>query len=710
MTKKMKLSRIFSVPLIFIAASVALLLGCAPAADDDPAPSGVATADTITVAGKAVNLAAPHANWWEAPLGQVTIDPGFATGAVIAVTPTESGSTASYAKVAGINDDPTFAATSTFNIENNNYFYVKVQAAGGNVQYYFFQVKLVYSQVSLTKVTVGGQTAILENPALIATTADEGKVTLTPALATGILVVEVTKADAGQTLRFAKQAPGPDAPAFFAVDPSQVLAYTFTNGDYLYIEVTDNTGVFKYYYKIKVVIASDVATLTAPIKFGDPDAPDWTITTLSAAATTYNLTPNAIRTEARPTPLGAGIQVTATPTDSGATVKYAVSHTDPAAAPSFSTQSAFAFEYGSTWLDIQVTAANGVDERYYRFRINIGASVNTLQANSLTITQGATTITANPAGPNANPNGGTVVAVNTLTSALTGATVTATPTDPNATLEYAITKDVILMPVYGTANVFNFSLDNTWLYVRVTAQNGVFTNYRFKVSGSTDNTLQSGTPVSIGGVSASFGTPNAAYNSAAAVYVNLGFASAVTNVPVAATPTNPAAIVKYAVVAPGSVNGPDFTGAGIGPFAFGLGITNLYVQVTAQPSGDITYYRFDVGVGSNDKTITGVKLTRSGVTTTATSLGTPGAAANIQPTTDRGAIEIAALGNNTTVEVEGLSAGATVAWAVSNATTGAPTTYNNNALTLSATNTNVVIRVTAQNGSIQYYRIVATVR
>jgi hypothetical protein len=794
----MKKSDFFGISRI-LAVSIATLSFFLTGCEQPEGVSGDAAASGITVAGVSVTLAAPSSHWWEAETGSVTINSLQGSGAEVVVTPVESGSSFRYAKVNNLEDDPEFAGISIFDLAHNDYVYVEIEASGGNILYYFFQVKFVENNFTLTKVTVGGVTANLGIPAVDPNQATTGTVGFNLTQAGGPVAIVVQKDDNAQTLRFA-QVKGSGSPEFEVPDP---LEYTFENDDFLYIEVTEKTGVFKSVYKIRVVVGSDIATITGltigthnQTPLGTPNA-NYASFTTPASITNINL----------PTPPdgGVSVRVTATPTDAGATVRYNTSRTAPYEVPSFTSMTEFDFDYGSTWLDVEVTAPNGA-KLYYRYRVNVGSNIATITALALgtvipTLPTGGTP--AVMSGSNANYGSATLHAIE-LTAALTNVNVVATPTDTGATIRYALASGPAVLPEFdGLGNTFSFPLTNTWIGLRVTSQNGLTVNYyRFQIRGSNVFTIEP--DVTIGTETYTRGTANTTHYLAAAVAVNSD--TPLTNVKVTATPTNDAAAVAYATTradydvpefgttdtftfnatssAPyylyvrvtavsGDVNFYRFlvrignndtaiTGIVIGnqsptpgtpnatatsaaavevtfpavqtnltvsatknalstvryaittaantapvfgdvtSFSFPVGQTWLYVQVTAQ-SGNIMYYRFAIAVGSNDKTLTSVTV--AGNTAT---LGTPAANVTIAAG-NRGSVTVPALTAGQAVVAVANSSGAAVAWAVmSNTSNTIPTTFGTAAtVTFSATNTNLVVRVTAENGTVQYYRIVA---
>jgi threonine dehydrogenase-like Zn-dependent dehydrogenase len=665
-------------------AALGLVLNACPTEPED-APSGNAEAQSITVAGKAVTLAAPSAKWSKAEAGEVGIDTIFMSGAEIVVEPAEASAAVKYAKVARYSDDPVFGSESRFDIQPNEYIYVQITASGGNVRYYFFQVKTLMANFALNRVSIGGVAAKLGAPGASASIAGTGTAGLTTAQAASPLAIAVTKDDEGQQLRFAK-ASGEAEPVFETPEP---LEYQFANGDYLYIEVTEKNGEFTNIYKIKIVIGSDDATLTAPLKIGTNE-----FNTLGTPNADFTLATKTVLTLAAPE---LSVTVNAAPTDSNAGVKYKVSRTDLIEEPGFNFMTEFSFENGSNWLDIQVTAENGA-LNYYRYRVNVGSADNSLAS----ITIGTDSLapaalgTVNEVLPNAVNTASPANQTISLNGALTGAKVTAVPTDANAAVRYAITRSNSDMPVFGSIDTFDFALTNTWLYVEVVAQNGVAGYYKYLLRGSNVNTL-TGTSISIGGQTANYGTPNITAVSAAAAAVLL--TAPLANAKIVASPTNSGASVSYGI-APNDTHIPtDWTKD---TFDFPLGSTWLYVRVTAA-SGDVTYYRFRVAAGSSGNSLNTVSAGTQSLTP-----GTPNAnsanavAVEVLLAAPLSAAAISATGSD----------GAAIKYGTSSSD-AVPSVYYNigddRTLDFGYGSTWIFFEVTAENGSAAYYKFVLRV-
>jgi hypothetical protein len=258
---------------------------------------------------------------------------------------------------------------------------------------------------------------------------------------------------------------------------------------------------------------------------------------------------------------------------------------------------------------------------------------------------------------------------------------------------------------YAATSSFQFA-NGDELKIRLVAEDGETTRY-YKILVAVINTDFGLASVTIGfftGIEP--GTPGTTASGAASK--TLYSETALTNAAVSAVASDAAyASVAYAVVDTATATPLKFESNVTYNSAVG-GVKYLIIRVIAE-NGDCRFYKFHVAVGRSGNSITGLTITQGAVAYTPISIGTPAAAANV-PTADRGLIGVNALSGTSTIAVEGLSEGASAAWAVANATTGAPTTYATGAVTFSATNTNLVIRVTAENGAIQYYRFVAHVR
>jgi hypothetical protein len=259
---------------------------------------------------------------------------------------------------------------------------------------------------------------------------------------------------------------------------------------------------------------------------------------------------------------------------------------------------------------------------------------------------------------------------------------------------------------YASSAYFQFA-NNDELKIKLVAEDGATIRY-YKILVTVINTdfgLASVTIGSFTGIEPGTAGTTAAGAVSKAIYHS---ETALVNVAVSAVANDAAyASVTYAVVASATATPPKFNDTVTYSSAVG-NIGYLIVRVIAE-NGDYGFYKFHVAVGRTGNSITGVTITQSSVPYTPYSIGTPATAANV-PTANRGLIGVNALSGTSTISVTGVSEGATAGWAVANGTTGAPNTYGTGTVTFSTTNTNLVIRVTAENGAIQYYRIVAHAR
>jgi hypothetical protein len=258
---------------------------------------------------------------------------------------------------------------------------------------------------------------------------------------------------------------------------------------------------------------------------------------------------------------------------------------------------------------------------------------------------------------------------------------------------------------YGAASSFQFA-NGDELKIRLVAEDEETTRY-YKIVVTVINTdfgLASVTIGSITGIEPGTAGTTASGAASKEIYST----TALAGVAVSAVASDASyASVGYAVVDTATATPPKFESSITYSSAVG-DINYLVVRVIAE-NGDYRFYKFHVVVGRSGNSITGLTITQGSTPYTPYSIGTPAAAANV-PTADRGLIGVNAMSGASTVTVTGLSDGAIAGWAVANVTTGAPTTYGTSTVTFSTTNTNLVIRVTAENGAIQYYRLVAHAR
>ncbi|MDR0645163.1 MAG: hypothetical protein LBG05_09745, partial [Treponema sp.] len=352
--------------LLLLAVGALVLSGCSGDSDEK---NGGALVTSISVAGVSVTTvpgAIPKSDWDNpdfdlfnletSQVGQVVInDADLLTEAQIVV----AASAGAKVKYAAVEFDPpeTFQDASKLTLFNNGYLCIQVTSEDGkSVNYYVVEIRLSNTLTSLNKVTVGGIDATaLGTPNADWSAATAGSVGLSAATKDNAAVT-VTKANANQTVKYAKVT-GSAAPTF-----GDTATFSFNDGDFLYLEVTAENGVNKTVYKLEVQVGRDT-TLSA-LSIGEVEV----VTRGTSAAALADVTPGTVLFSTRQP--GGGYAVSVTPTDTDASVKWAaVENNDPNTA-AFGTTSPLVFT-DQGYLYVEVTAANGTTKAYYKIQVNL---------------------------------------------------------------------------------------------------------------------------------------------------------------------------------------------------------------------------------------------------------------------------------------------------------------------------------------------------
>jgi hypothetical protein len=386
--------------------------------------------------------------------------------------------------------------------------------------------------------------------------------------------------------------------------------------------------------------------------------------------------------------LGPAAAIIVEPVETGSTVSYAKT-AEYEEDPSFGSASTLAFE-SNDYLYVKV-AASGGNVLYYFIKVKLAHG--NFDVSSIMIHSKEASDMGEPASSAAEATAG-AIAINRVEAADPAIEVILDDTEAG----YRCAKATDASAPDFTAPVSSFA-DGDYLYVEVTSRYSAKMIYKLSVSVKNDiNTLAS---ITIGGEPVTPGTPNTTATSAVAV--NKLYTTAQTNIQVSAVPSDAQyATVKYAKTT-SQIAEPAY--GTVSTFDFALGQSWVYVQVTAE-NGDVTNYRFMIGVGNDVKTLTGVTV--AGVTAT---LGTPGAASAVAAP-DRGSVSISSL-TDAAIVATAADTTATVTWApaveffgslypngsydtTSPVSFGPSGFFNYNLLS---------IQVTAQNGSVAYYLI-----
>jgi uncharacterized repeat protein (TIGR02543 family) len=579
------------------------------------------------------------------------------------------------------------------------------------VNTYTITLTRLSNDATLFAASIKAQTATLGTPNAALASVIAGAITLTTAQATGGLATVFTKTDAGAAItRIVKYATGAPTSGFetdtaFANSATTAVA----NGDFFIVKVTAADGTVNY-SRFNVTVNSDIATLSsASIKgqtatLGTPNA-----VLASVTAGTITLT----------TAQATGTDTTTfTKTDAGATITKIVKYATGASTTTFETDAAFTNGAATTvthadFFIVKVTAADGT-VRFYRVNVTVNSNVATLSAS--TVIKG---LAPSSYGTSSATLGSETAGSITLTTALaTGsAATTFAKTDAGAT----ITKIV----KYGTgAPTTNFEIDTAFtnsatsalangdfFIIKVTAQDGTVNYSRFNVTvNSNVATLSAG---SIKGQSATLGTAGSALGSLTAGAITLTTAQATGTDTTTFTKTDAGAIITKIVKLASSAteNSTNFNAATAFTNGSADTVSNgdyFIIQVTAADA-TVSFTRLNVTVNSNIATLSGATI--KGLAST---LGTPNAALT---SVTAGTITLTtaqATGTDATTFTK-TDAGSTITKIVKYAT-GAPTTNfeTDTAFTNSATSTVAngdffIVKVTAADATVNYYRFNVTV-
>ena len=271
-----------------------------------------------------------------------------------------AGAKIKYGDAASTLKPEAFYTSSTRTLTNNGILYIQVTSEDDKTTvYYRVQIKTMNSVSTLNLVTVAGMEAELGTP---------GAAWNDTALAAGIVgisdsqktnaQVAVTKTAAAASVKIAKVT-GAAEPSFGTA--SDTAAFTFADGDFLYIEVTAENGTDKSVYKLEVQIGR-TATVSS-IQIGQRNVENMGEPAPTAAGIT---SPGSVlMNEFQP---AGGYTITVTPSDTQAAVKYAAA--SGSTAPSFGTGNTIQLSDGG-FLYIEVTAANQTTKLYYKIQVTL---------------------------------------------------------------------------------------------------------------------------------------------------------------------------------------------------------------------------------------------------------------------------------------------------------------------------------------------------
>ena len=652
------------------------------------APTGVS--GTVANASSVVSWTAPGSNGGSAITGYtVTSSPGGFTCTTTTTSCTVNGLTN--------------GTSYTFRV-------IATNAAGNSVpSTASASVTPRSSDATLSASSIKGQTTTLGTPNALLASVTAGTITLTTAQATGVDSTTFTKTDADATIsRIVKYASGASA-TNFETDAAftNSATTTVTNGDFFIIKVTAADASVRF-YRVNVTVNSNISTLSGISIKGQTSTlgtPNSTLGSETAGAITL--------TTAQATGI---VATTFTRTEAGSTTKI-VKYLSGATADTANFDAAIDLTSGTTttvangdFFIIKVNAADGSTVNYYRVNVTVNSDVATLSGATI---KGQTPTLGTPNAVLASATAGAITL--TTAQAAGAAPTTFTKTDAGAT----ITKIV----KYATgASTTNFETDaafsdgatttvanGDFFIIKVTAADATVRFSRVNVTVNSNVATLSG--ASIKGLTPTLGTPNATLGSETAGTIALTTAQATGAAATTFTKTDAGAtvsrIVKYAAAA----SAADFeTDA-----AFSDGATTavangdfFIIKVTAADA-TVNYYRINITVNSDVATLSGATI--KGETST---LGTPNAvlasvvAGTITLTTAQAAGAAATTFTKT-------DAGATISRIVKYAN-GASTAnfetdaaFTNSATTAVSNNDFFIVKVTAADASVGFYRFNVTV-
>jgi hypothetical protein len=225
-----------------------------------PATS-ITSLTSITVGGiAAAELGTPNADWQQAAAGSVGLSNATKNDAEVEVTKTVANQTVKYAKVSG-DGAPSFGTDTSFSFEDGDFLYIEVTAENGTTKTVYKLEILIGRDTTLSAISIGGVSVTnLGTPAATLAGATAGTVLFnTPQPSDGYAVV-VTPTDEDADVKWAAVTTDTNTATFGETTP-----IVFTDGGYLYVEVTAANGTNKAYYKIRVNLL-----MTATIKYGTP--------------------------------------------------------------------------------------------------------------------------------------------------------------------------------------------------------------------------------------------------------------------------------------------------------------------------------------------------------------------------------------------------------------------------------------------------------
>jgi hypothetical protein len=649
----MKRNQSFLAKMSIIAAFSIVLAAC----EEVGTLSSSAGLTSVTVAGRAVTLGTPSSNWMTAKepanAGSVYLSASAMENAEVVVTKGDEGQIV-YLAAAKPDVMPAFESTATLSFDSQDYLWVEVFSENHDAcNLYAIQVKT--STPTVLDITYGGRSAeggVLPNgrpiqqygtgvgtPGATIAAATEGEIWFGDNQTSAPLALTISPEDPATTVLAAIGASGASEGTLFPGDyenPSP-LQFTPVNGNYLYLKSASADAEGEtVYYKIKLVqkstslaisgvtiqaaggsaVAFDVGTMgTNGFGGGENHGNGAQLHGTGGYKNIYNTGTNANVT----------VNVATVPT--GATLRYG--HTDffnaqedvPSAGHitlSYQTGAALTGVTGGEYIAVEVTNGLG-DKGWYAFRVAIGhnSDITSLTVDSNTITLGNAKNT-DPAGatfalyrpgsaPTDSNSDGLWDSIAIAASGFTSPTEILVATADSVSA--AIAEDAWQTATSGSYT-FTDAL-STGKFVIIQVKNPDTLNYYYKVRvayGSSDAVI---TGASVGGATATIGTPGNEVAGGFGSTISGYTAGAVTLTAAQATPPENVAVVVTGASTGATLEyglGMDFWGSLYPPF---MGWANAGTGLfSATPVNNAFIL---IRVTSEDKTFQRVYVIRSTV-------------------------------------------------------------------------------------------------
>jgi hypothetical protein len=625
--------------------------------------SSEANVSSVTIAGVEARLKAPSDQWNEAEAGIVFIPDNKMKEAPVSAK-ASSGASVYFASSPSEMLVPNFIEDAVFDFEDSDIFYVEVFSANHDAfNIYKIQIRVYSSLAALTSLTINGLDVPYGNPG-IAWDSERGGQFFAGYKPDTWTVSAVVTPNSNAVVKYAKAANDTTMPANFSATPPT----GFDWGDYLYVQVTSETGDLTYYYRTKILYHQE-----RTIQWGQPDVttagtidPIWNNVEVFDVSNVY--------------PVDSTAEFIANPDTSawakvlwdfeGIYVLMKVTDPDPCTLQNV-TGNQHLYDSVEVFLDENrpltgATGGYGGDGGQYRLGSQgtrsgsnwSGPSSTWIVEDGYYIQMRAPFIWAQ-----GNPDNGTRIGFDITVNACHG-------NEPSR---------------YGVL---------AWNNVVDACYNNV-TNFGVVIfAGRPPETDASLTAITIGGKSASLGTPAANYSGATAGDVILG-SSQTGNFAVTSDTAGKKTTLKYAKV----------TGSGSPVFdtaaSFALAAGDIvYIQSTAE-NGTVLVYKVTVSVLPDDTSLASINI--AGQTPTVGTSGNSFITATVASGQIVTVADAAALSSVTVAATPNDSA-ASIRYGTSAANTNPANWGNSGTFTNLANGAYIGVEVTAQDGTVRYYK------